>query len=73
LNLIDSVITKFSNSKLAYNSFEKKYILFYHNPPIAKERTSLISREQKNDNNRPDSFYSYPVKNEEVVYFEELG
>jgi len=72
IDLVDSVIIRFSNSSFRLNKLDKKFFLFYHNPSIAKTKTSLKGYYDKYGNNTPEKFHSIPVSNDEDIYLQEL-
>lgn len=72
IDLIDSVIFRFSKINFRLNNLNKKFFLFYHNPTLAKTRTSLKDSYKFYQPNSSENFYSIPVINGEEIYFDEI-
>lgn len=71
VDLIDSIITRFSKNQFRLTSLNKKFVLFYLNPTLAKTRTSL-KKSKPSINNSPERFMGIPVRNNEKIYFGEF-
>ncbi len=72
IDLIDKVIERFTGNEFRLNNLNKKFFLFYHNPNIAKLRTSLKGQYVGFKPNTSDKFHSIAVVDGETINFKEL-